>query len=224
MTVVSGEVPTTSEPKAALKRIARCCEQSPAVPGSRMCTLLSVWWFSGHFIAPAIPTWQRLQTLRRRPPFAMHTLISSGDLVVTITSSLYRILIGLLWGVLIGVPVGVLIGYVSVAMKVRNVPFQLLRMISPLAWMPVAVLAFDSWDAAIVFLIVMAAVWPIMFLTANGVTKIDPNWFKVVDLSATGPQTLRRIVMPAIMMDVVAGIRLAVGVAWVVLVPAEYPV
>ena len=68
------------------------------------------------------------------------------------------------------------------------------RMISPLAWTLTVVLAFDSWDAAIVFLIVMAAVWPIMFSTANGVTKIDPNWFKVArNLGATGPQMLRRI-------------------------------
>ena len=108
-------------------------------------------------------------------------------------------------------------------MKIANVPFQFLRMISPLAWMPIAVLAFATWDAAIIFLLVMATVWPIMFSTAHGVRRIDPNWFKVAkNLGASGPQMLRRIILPAIMTDVMAGIRLAVGVAWVVLVPAEY--
>ena len=223
MTVVSGEVPTTPKPKVALKAVLASASSRLLYPAVGCTILLSVWWFGGYLIA-SNPDMAAFADFAPAPTFAaLNTLISSGDLVVTITSSLYRILIGLLWGVLIGVPVGVLIGYVSVAMKVANVPFQLLRMISPLAWMPIAVLAFDSWDAAIVFLIVMAAVWPIMFSTANGVTKIDPNWFKVArNLGATGPQMLRRIVMPAIMMDVVAGIRLAVGVAWVVLVPAEY--
>ena len=104
MTVVSGEVPTTSEPKAALKALLAAASNRLLYPAVGCAILLSVWWFGG-YPSPAIPTWQRLQTLRRRSTFAaLHTLISSGDLVVTITSSLYRILIGLLWGVLIGVP------------------------------------------------------------------------------------------------------------------------
>lgn len=188
------------------------------------CTLLlALWWLGGYLIA-SDPDMVAFADFAPAPTFAaLYNLIISGDLVVTIASSLYRILAGLTWAIAIGVPVGVMIGYVATAMKVANVPFQFLRMISPLAWMPIAVLAFDSWDAAIIFLIVMAAVWPIIFSTANGVNKIDPNWFKVArNLGATGPQMLFRIVFPAIMMDVVAGIRLAVGVAWIVLVPAEY--
>ncbi|HEY7775597.1 MAG TPA: ABC transporter permease, partial [Kineobactrum sp.] len=154
---------------------------------------------------------------------ALYHLVVSGELWPTITSSLYRVLVGLFWGVLIGVPTGVLIGHIGSAMKIANVPFQLLRMVSPLAWMPIAVLAFASWDAAVIFLIVMATVWPIIFSTAHGVRRIDPNWFKVArNLGASGPQMLRRIILPAIMSDVMAGIRMAVGVAWVVLVPAEY--
>lgn len=158
------------------------------------------------------------------PSFAaLGDLVSSGRIWETIYSSLYRILFGLFIAILIGVPVGILIGYYNVAMEISNVPFQFLRMVSPLAWMPIAVLAFATWDAAIIFLIVMAAVWPIIFSTAHGVKRIDPNWFKVAkNLGADGIQMLRRIILPAIMMDVMAGIRLAVGVAWVVLVPAEY--
>lgn len=185
--------------------------------------LLVLWWFGGYLIKND-PDLSAFAAFAPGPTFsALYALVLSGELVQAITSSLYRILVGLLLGVAIGVPVGVLIGYVGIAMKIANVPFQVLRMISPLAWMPIAVLAFASWDAAIIFLIVMASVWPIMFSTAHGVRKIDPNWFKVArNLGASGPQMLSRIILPAIMMDVVAGIRLAVGVAWVVLVPAEY--
>ena len=76
---------------------------------------------------------------------------------------------------------------------------------------------------AIVFLITVAAIWPVLFSTAQGVRRIDPLWFKVArNLGADGLQMLRRIILPAIGQDIFAGIRLAVGVAWIVLVPAEY--
>jgi len=154
---------------------------------------------------------------------ALSAMLASGELWPPIASSLGRILSGLFWGVVIGVPVGILIGYLKVSLNIANVPFQFLRMISPLAWMPIAVLAFETWDGAIVFLILMASVWPIIFSTAHGVKRIDPNWFKVArNLGANHLQMLHRIIVPAIMTDVLVGIRLAVGVAWVVLVPAEY--
>ncbi|WP_372958056.1 ABC transporter permease [Marinobacter sp.] len=192
-------------------------------PAIGITTLLALWWLGGYVVANDPDMWA-FANFAPAPTFgALYDLVVSGDIWPTIASSLYRVLIGLFWGVVIGVPVGVLIGYVGTAMKVANVPFQFLRMISPLAWMPIAVLAFATWDAAIIFLLVMATVWPIIFSTAHGVRRIDPNWFKVAkNLGASGPQMLRRIILPAIMTDVMAGIRLAVGVAWVVLVPAEY--
>ena len=75
---------------------------------------------------------------------ALVDLIASGGLTDSILSSLYRVGIGLVWGFAIGVPIGILIGYLTIAMRVANVPFQFLRMISPLAWMPIAVLAFET--------------------------------------------------------------------------------
>ncbi|MEM0911469.1 MAG: ABC transporter permease [Pseudomonadota bacterium] len=186
-------------------------------------TLLAIWWFGGYLIDNDSDL-TAFSDFAPGPTFvALYHLVLSGELTNAVSSSLYRILVGLFWGIAIGLPVGILIGYVHTAMKIANVPFQFVRMISPLAWMPIAVLAFTSWDSAIIFLIVMAAVWPIIFSTANGVRKIDPNWFKVaLNLGASPLQMLHRIILPAIMMDVVMGIRLAVGVAWVVLVPAEY--
>ena len=192
-------------------------------PAMGITGLLLLWWIGGQLIAND-PDLVAFANFAPAPTFdALTYLVSSGELWNTIFASLKRILAGLFWGIVIGVPVGILIGYVDTALKITNVPFQFLRMISPLAWMPIAVLAFESWNSAIVFLIVMATVWPIMFSTAHGVRRIDPNWFKVArNLGADGQQMLRRIILPAVMSDVMAGIRLAVGVAWVVLVPAEY--
>jgi NitT/TauT family transport system permease protein len=89
--------------------------------------------------------------------------------------------------------------------------------------MPIAVLAFPGWNGAIIFLIAIAAVWPVMFATANGVARIDPAWLKVArNLRANPWDRLAAVIMPAIAQDVLTGIRLALGVAWIVLVPAEY--
>ena len=223
MTMISTTHAEDTKSGFYLSRVTAVLANKVKYPVLGCSVLLAIWWFGGHLIA-SDPDMSAFSDFAPQPTFiALYDLVVSGELAEAIISSLYRILVGLFWGVLIGLPFGVLIGYISTAMKIANVPFQILRMISPLAWMPIAVLAFDSWDAAIIFLIVMAAVWPIMFATANGVKKIDPNWFKVAqNLGATGSQMLSRIILPAIMMDVVAGIRLAVGVAWVVLVPAEY--
>lgn len=185
--------------------------------------LLAFWWIGGYMLSQD-PDLQAFSTFAPGPTFsALMYLIADGGLLQTITSSLYRILAGLFWGILLGVPLGILIGYVAPAMKIANIPFQFLRMVSPLAWMPIAVLAFETWDSAIIFLVLMATVWPIIYSTAHGVRRIDPTWFKVAkNLGGSTWQMLRHIIIPAIMTDVMAGIRLAVGVAWVVLVPAEY--
>lgn len=188
-----------------------------------MSLLLMLWWFGGLYISNN-PDLVAFSAFAPGPTFeALYQLVAGGTLGTTIASSLSRVLQGLFLGIVIGVPTGVFIGYVKVARKISNMPFQFLRMISPLAWMPVAVLTFDTWDGAIVFLILMAAVWPIVFATSHGVSRMDPSWFKVANnLGASSWQMLRTVIFPAILMDVMSGVRLAVGVAWIVLVPAEY--
>jgi NitT/TauT family transport system permease protein len=185
--------------------------------------LLAVWWLGGWLIA-SNPDTESFADFAPAPAFArLMELLANGYVWEATAPSLERIGLGLLWAVVIGVPVGVGIGLYATMREITHVPFQFLRMISPLAWMPIAVLAFQTWDGAIVFLITVAAIWPVLFSTAQGVRRIDPLWFKVArNLGADGWQMLRRIIFPAIGQDIFAGVRLAVGVAWIVLVPAEY--
>ena len=194
-----------------------------AYPVAGISLMLALWWLGGYAIANNQDT-SSFADFAPAPAFSrLVELFGNGYVLEASLPSLERIGLGLLWASLLGVPVGVAVGLFVVAREVSHVPFQFLRMISPLAWMPIAVLAFESWDGAIVFLIAVAAVWPIMFSTAQGVRRIDPLWFKVAkNLGADGVQMLRKIILPAIGQDIFAGIRLAVGVAWIVLVPAEY--
>jgi NitT/TauT family transport system permease protein len=185
--------------------------------------LLGLWWLGGWAIANN-PDTASFADFAPAPTFArLAELFASGAVSTAVIPSLERIGLGLLWAIAVGVPAGVAIGLYAGLRELSHIPFQFLRMISPLAWMPVAVLAFETWDAAIVFLVAVAAVWPVLFSSAQGVRRIDPLWFKVArNLGADGFQMLRRIIFPAIAQDIFAGIRLAVGVAWIVLVPAEY--
>ena len=150
-------------------------------------------------------------------------LVSSGEAYRAAWPSLGRVLGGLALAFAIGVPVGLIFGSVRLFEKAMQLPFQILRMVSPLSWMPVAVLAFPSWDGAIIFLIAVAAVWPVIFATAAGVKRIDPAWLQVGrTLGGRGLVLARHIILPAILPDILVGARLALGVAWIVLVPSEY--
>ena len=195
-----------------------------ALPGvAGVAGLIALWWLGGWIVA-SNPNTAAFADFAPAPTFArLWDMVSSGEAFASTGPSLYRVGLGLLWASAIGIPTGILIGRSPLIRSTTNIPFQFLRMISPLAWMPIAVLAFPSWDRAIIFLIGVAAVWPILFSTAHGFRRIDPAWFKVGrNLGARPWHMLFTIIMPAIAQDALAGIRLAVGVAWIVLVPAEF--
>ena len=185
--------------------------------------LLAVWWVGGWLIA-SNPDTASFADFAPGPTLSRFMeMIAAGDILNMSLPSLYRIGVGLLWACCIGLPLGIIVGGSRLMRATTNIPFQFLRMISPLAWMPIAVLAFDTWDSAIIFLVAIAAVWPVTFATANGLRKVDPAWFKVArNLGARPWHLLFIIVLPAIAQDVLTGVRLALGVAWIVLVPAEY--
>lgn len=151
------------------------------------------------------------------------SLWNYGSIQNGVHASGYRLGMGMLLAIVIGVPIGIFIGRNRLFAETTHLPFQMLRMVSPLSWEPIAVIAFAAWDHAIIFLITIGAVWPVMFATAAGMAKIDPAWFKVArNLGATRLQLVTKVILPAVSYDVLTGIRLALGVAWIVLIPAEF--
>jgi len=100
--------------------------------------------------------------------------------------------------------------------------FQFLRMISPLSWMPVVVMLMGVGDQPIYFLLTFAAVWPILLNTVAGVRQLDPRWLQLSrSLSATRWETLRKVILPGVLGHVLTGVRLSIGILWIVLVPCE---
>ncbi len=188
-----------------------------------LAVLFLMWWIGIYLVtlnpsAAQFADFGPIPTLRIIPG-----LWEAGKIQSAVVASGYRLGTGLLIAIGIGVPVGILMGRSRWFRELSNVPFQFLRMISPLSWEPIAVIVFPQWDQAIIFLIAIASVWPVMFSTAAGLAKVDPAWFKVArNLGAKPRHLLTRIILPAITFDILTGIRLALGVAWIVLVPAEF--
>jgi NitT/TauT family transport system permease protein len=136
--------------------------------------------------------------------------------------SLARVGLGLLVAMIIGIPVGILVGFFTKLNLLTNTVFQFIRMTSPLAWMPVAIIIFGVGDKPVYFLIAMAAVWPLIINTAHGVRHVNPIWLKVVRmLGGADWAVLRRAIVPAIVPDILTGLRISLGISWIILVPAE---
>ena len=152
----------------------------------------------------------------------LYDLVAGNELTLHTLTSLKRVTIGLACALIIGVPIGLAIGRSRALEQSTSTAFQFLRMISPLSWMPVAVMIFGIGDAPIYFLLSFAAVWPIILNTAAGVKQLNPKWLMLAaSLSATPRELILKIVIPGILGHILTGIRLAIGIIWIVLVPCE---
>ena len=179
-----------------------------------------VWWV----IAAAF--WKGNPVLAAFAPgpslAALAHLVSSGELWPHLFASLRRILCGLGLASLAGIPIGVLIGIWNPFERFTHALFQFLRMVSPLSWMPLAVMAFGLGDLPVIFLVSIASVWPLILNTAAGVAAVAPRRLLLArSFCATPVEIVLRVVVPSILGYVLSGLRLSVGVAWIVLVPAE---
>lgn len=142
---------------------------------------------------------------------------------LSVFASLRRIVVGIAISAAIGLPLGIIIGFFARLRKLTYSPIQFVRMISPLSWMPIALLLFTSFESAVHFLIVMATICPIILNTAIGVIDINPQWIKMaLNQGANNVQLIQTIVIPYSIPHMMTSIRLALGIAWIVLVPAEF--
>lgn len=187
---------------------------------SGLVLLVALWWLATDVAAAEGSFARRFSPTATFP--ALLRLLGASDLWTHIAVSLTRVLVGLAGALVVGVPLGLLVGASRLAEAATTPAFQFLRMISPLSWMPVAVMLFGVGDRPIYFLLGFAAVWPILLNTASGVRQLNPQWLLLSrSLAATGWETLSRVVLPGVMGQVLTGLRLAIGISWIVLVPCE---
>lgn len=152
----------------------------------------------------------------------MAELMRKGLLAGYIRDSLMRVGAGYLMAVLVGIPTGIICGWYPVAGATATPIIQMLRPISPLAWIPLAIIWFGVGEAAPIFLIFLASFFPIVVSTMNGVRTVTPIYRlagRNFGLSPAG--LLSRVVFPASLPNVIVGLRIALGIAWLVVVAAE---
>jgi NitT/TauT family transport system permease protein len=149
-------------------------------------------------------------------------LVEKGLLFRYVAASLFRITWGYLLAVVVGVPFGLWLGWYRPARQAFNPMIQAFRPISPIAWIPVAILWFGVTDAAPVFLIFLASVFPITVSAMAAVGGIQPVYLRAGrNFGLSRFQLFRRVILPATLPQILTGLRIALGIAWLVVVAAE---
>lgn len=149
-------------------------------------------------------------------------LAERGLLHKYIAASLFRVTWGFTLAVLIGVPLGLFMGWFAWAQHALNPIIQILRPISPIAWIPIAILWFGITDAAPIFLIFLASVFPITVASAAAVANIQPVYVRAArNFGLSRLQLFRRVIVPATLPQIITSLRIALGIAWLVVVAAE---
>ena len=149
-------------------------------------------------------------------------LMQNGVLWEHIGASLFRVGSGFLLAVAFAVPLGLWMGWVRGAFTTLNPIFQMLRPISPIAWIPIAILWFGVGNASPIFLIFISSVFPMVVQTTSGVHTIERRYLRAAaNFGVSRATVFRRVVIPAALPQIIVGMRIGLGVAWLVVVAAE---
>ena len=153
---------------------------------------------------------------------ALVEMIGNGQLFENIKTSMYRFVIGYFSSVIAAVTLGLILGRLPKVFQYVNPMAQLLRPISPTAWMPFIVLLFGIGDVPAIVIIFIAAFFPVLLSTVSAVGNIDPIYLKVSrNFGIKQPQLTRKVIFPAAFPQIANGIHLALGTAWIFLVAGE---
>ncbi len=185
-------------------------------PAATIAVLLVVW--------DRAVAWSDTRVLPgpRAVALGLADLAREGLLLKYTVSSLYRVTWSFLLAVLVGVPFGLVLGWFARAYEAFNPLVQLLRPISPIAWIPLAILWFGVSEAAPMFLIFLASVFPIIVSATAAVQNIQPVYVRAAhNFGLSRFQLFRRVILPATLPQILTGLRIALGIAWLVVVAAE---
>ena len=185
-------------------------------PVAVIALIVGVWWAvvaaSGSVVFPT--PWQVVTGTAE--------LVRDGSLWEHIGASLFRVGTGFLLAVVVAVPLGLWMGWVKGAYITLNPLFQMLRPISPIAWIPIAILWFGVGNISPIFLIFISSVFPMIVQTTAGVHTIEQRYLRAAANFGVSRRTLfGHVVIPAVLPQVIVGMRIGLGVAWLVVVAAE---
>jgi NitT/TauT family transport system permease protein len=183
-------------------------------------------------VCVAVAVWAALWLLKAFPPSVFPSPLAvarglgeevrTGRLLGDLVASLFRVTTGFMLAVLLGIPVGLWLGH-HVRSRFALLPaINFFRNLSPLAWIPFAILWFGIGDLPAIFLIFMACFFPVIIATVSAVASIPSVYFRVArDYGFNGLELLTKVTLPAIAPQVITSLRVTAGLAWLVVVAAE---
>src|SRR6187200_3351059 len=184
---------------------------------------LAAWWAASAAV-PDLPsparTWQESKV------YILEPLVKRGEtdqgIALLAYYSLVRVAQGFLLGILIATPVGFLLGVSPLLARMFDPLMQVLRPISPLAWLPLGLVLFQKSEPAALFAIAICSMWPTVINTMMGVRAIPQDYWNVAKvLRLSRMTTFTKIMLPATMPYMFTGYRLSLGIAWLVIVASE---
>ncbi len=136
--------------------------------------------------------------------------------------SIFRVLVGFGLAALVAIPLGFVIGMSPLLYKALDPFIQVLKPVSPLAWMPLALYTIKDSDTSAIFVIFICSIWPMLVNTAFGVAGVRRDWLNVAKtLEVSSVRTAFQVILPAAAPTIMTGMRISVGIAWLVIVAAE---
>ncbi len=201
-----------------MKRLTNCL-----LPLCGIALAVALWWIASARVADLpspIETWTESK-IYLLEPFAKRGEMDQG-IGRLAYYSLVRVARGFLLGVAIGTPLGFLLGVSLTARKMFDPVIQVLRPISPLAWLPLGLILFQKSEPAALFAIAVCSMWPTVLNTMQGVRAIPQDYWNVAKvLRLSRVTTFTKIVLPATLPYMFTGFRLSLGIAWLVIVASE---
>ena len=190
-------------------------------------TLFLLFWEFGArsgLFAKGMPTASK--TLQELWWWTTHPFFDNGpnDLGIgwNLLISLRRVAIGYLLASVVAIPLGILIGISPVAYRAFNPYVQLLKPVSPLAWLPLGLYILRDSEQTGIFIIFISSMWPTLINTAFGVANVDQDYLDVANtLGASRLRTVFKVIIPAALPNILSGLRISMGIAWLVIVAAE---
>ena len=187
-------------------------------------TLLVGVWAVVSQLAPFLPN--PIQTVTKSWDLIIHPFFDRGPndkgIGWQVLYSLGRVGLGFGLAIVVGIPAGLILGLSAVTRKMWDPVVQVLRPVSPLAWLPLGLATFQAATPAAVFTIFITAIWPILLNTSAGVQQVPPAYLQVGRiLQLSRRKMMTRILIPAALPHILSGLRVSLGVAWLVIVAAE---
>lgn len=158
----------------------------------------------------------------RGAAWGMWDLILNGTLLKHSVASLFRVTVGFYLAVIVAIPLGIILGWWESGQVLFNSMIEFLRPISPLAWIPLAMLWFGIGDKPAIFLIFLSSFFPLLISTITAVNRINPIYFQVAaNFNFTKLEMGTKLIFPAILPSILPALRISLGIAWLVVVAAE---